>query len=104
MDGSVYTAAGLVNDPTTVILDVFSKYDIYGPQMEKIWIIKIWGLQIDIEEITLCRNDLSLHLYQLYIRLFIFIKLLSKCFVQYLHVKMSIVDRILKSISFSYPT
>jgi hypothetical protein len=53
-------------------LDVFSKYDIYGPQMEKIRIIKIWGLQIDIEEITLYRNDLSLHLYQLYIRLFIF--------------------------------
>ena len=41
MDGSVYTAAGLVNDPITAILDVFSKYDIYGPQMEKIRIIKI---------------------------------------------------------------
>ena len=41
MGGSVFTAAGLVNDPITAILDVFSKYDIYGPQMEKIRIIKI---------------------------------------------------------------
>jgi hypothetical protein len=32
---------GLVNDPITAMLDVFSKYDIYGQQMEKIRIIKI---------------------------------------------------------------
>ena len=38
---------------------------------EKIRITKIWGLQIYIDDITLCRNDLSLHLYQLYIRLLI---------------------------------
>jgi hypothetical protein len=42
MGGSVYTAAGLVNDPITAILDALSKYDICGPQMEKkIRIIKI---------------------------------------------------------------
>jgi hypothetical protein len=38
---------------------------------EKIRITKIWGLQLYIDDITLCRNDLSLHLYQLYIRLII---------------------------------
>ena len=38
---------------------------------KKIRITKIWGLQIYIDDITLCRNDLSLHLYQLYIRLLI---------------------------------
>jgi hypothetical protein len=28
MGGSMYTAAGLVNDPITAILDALSKYDI----------------------------------------------------------------------------
>ena len=61
--------AGLFNDLITAILDIFRKSNIYGPKGKKIRITKIWGLQIYIDDITLYRNDLSLHLYKLYIRL-----------------------------------
>ena len=47
---------------------------------------------------------ICLYIYINYIYDYWSFKLLSKCFVEYLHVQMSIVDRILKSIPFPYPT
>ena len=49
----------------------FPKNSYLRTEGKTIRITKIWGLQIYIDDITLCRNDLSLHLYQLYIRLII---------------------------------
>ena len=71
------------------IMDVFSKYDIYGPQMEKSELSKYEVCKYTQMKLRYVKI-IYLYIYINYIYDYWSVKLLSKCFMQYLHVNMSI--------------